>query len=104
MEVSVMPDSRFSRRGFLERAGALGSIPLVGGLMAAAPFQAKAVPQLKGKAKSVAIPTHEFAGPNGAPLIEERIDFPESWDINVMDMAGHNMPALTPKQIAEQCD
>ncbi len=71
--------------------------------MAAGPFQAKAVPQLSGKAKSVTIPTHEFAGPNGAPFIEERIDFPESWDVHVMDMAGHNMPALTPQQIAEQC-
>jgi len=95
-------DSRFSRRGFLEQAGVLGSVPLVGTLMAAGPFQAKAVPQLKGKAKSVTIPTHEFAGPNGAPWIEERIDFPSSWDIHVMDMAGHNLPALTPQQIAQQ--
>jgi hypothetical protein len=61
------------------------------------------VPQLHGKAKSVTIPTHEFAGPNGAPWIEERIDFPQSWDVHVMDMVGHNRPALTPRQIAEQC-
>src|SRR5580692_5545457 len=97
-----MSDSGFSRRGFLEQVGALGSVPLVGTLMAAGPFQAKAVPQLGGKANSVTIPTHEFAGPNGAPWIEERIDFPESWDVHVMDMAGHKMPALTPQQIAEQ--
>ena len=69
-------------------------------VMAAGPFQAKAVPQLKGKAKSITIPTHEFAGPNGAPWIEERIDFPASWDVHVMEMAGHNMPVLTPQQIA----
>ena len=99
-----MSDFRFSRRGFLEQAGVLGSVPLVGTLMAASPFQARAVPQLHGKAKSVTIPTHEFAGPNGAPWIEERIDFPASWDLHVMDMAGHNMPALTPQQIAEQCN
>jgi len=99
-----MSDSGFSRRGFLEQVGALGSVPLVGTLMAAGPFQARAVPQLGGKANSITIPTHEFAGPNGAPWIEERIDFPESWDVHVMDMAGHNLPALTPQQIAEQCN
>ena len=94
--------SDYSRRGFLERAGALGSVPLVGTLMAAGPFQTRAVPQTKGRAQSVTIPTHEFAGPNGAPWIEERLDFPANWDVHVMDMAGHNMPALTPQQIAEQ--
>ena len=99
-----MSDSRFSRRGFLEQAGVLGSVPLVGTLMAAGPYQAKVVSQLHGKAKSVTIPTHEFAGPNGAPWIEERIDFPESWDVNVMDMAGHNRPTLSSQQIAEQCN
>ena len=67
-----MSDFRFSRRGFLERAGVAGGVPLIGTLMAAGPFQARAVPQLKGKSKSVVIPTHEFAGPNGAPWIEER--------------------------------
>jgi hypothetical protein len=62
--------SRFSRRGFLEQAGVAGSIPLIGTLMAAGPFQAKAIPQTKGKPKSVVIPTHEFAGPNGTPWVE----------------------------------
>jgi len=95
-------DSRFSRRGFFEQAGVLGSVPLIGTLMAGSPFQAKAVPQTKGKATSVTIPTHEFAGPNGAPWIEERIDFPANWDVHVQDMAGHKMPALTTAQIAEQ--
>jgi hypothetical protein len=71
--------------------------------MVAGPFQVKAVPQLGGKAKSIIIPTHEFAGPNGAPWIEERLDFPATWDVQVMDMAGHNMPALSPRQIADQC-
>jgi len=36
------------------------------------------------------------------PGVEERIDFPASWDLHVMDMAGHNLPILTPQQIAEQ--
>ena len=99
-----MSEFRLSRRGFLEQAGVLGSVPLVGTLMAANPFQAKAVPQLKGKAQSVVIPTHEMAGPNGAAYIEERIDFPDGWDLHVMDMAGHNKPVLTARQIAEQCN
>jgi nickel-dependent lactate racemase len=98
-----MADETSTRRGFLEQAGKLGSIPLIGTALAAGPFQVNAVPQLKGKAKSVTIPTHEFAGPNGAPWMEERLDFPATWDVHVMEMAGHNLPVLTPQQIAEQC-
>jgi hypothetical protein len=94
---------RSTRREFLEQTGKFASVPLIGAAMAAGPFQANAVPQLKGKAKSVTIPTHEFAGPGGAPWIEERLDFPATWDLHVMDMAGHNLPALTPQQIADQC-
>jgi len=71
-----VPDDRSNRRQFLEQAGKLGSIPLIGAAMAAGPFQVNTVSQLKGKAKSVIIPTHEFAGPGGAPWIEERLDFP----------------------------
>lgn len=98
-----MADDRSTRRKFLEQAGKLGTIPLIGTAMAAAPFQVNNVPQLSGKAKSVTIPTHEFAGPGGAPWLEERLDFPATWDIHVMEMAGHNQPALTPRQIADQC-
>ena len=89
-----MSDFRLSRRGF---------IPLVGTAMATGPYQATAVPNQRS-AKSVVIPTHEFAGPNGAPWIEERLDFPDTWDLHVMDMAGHNKPALTAPQIAAQCN
>src|SRR5450759_1783903 len=99
----IMADDRSTRRKFLEQAGKLGTIPLIGTAMAAAPFQVNNVPQLNGKAKSVTIPTHEFAGPGGAPWLEERLDFPATWDIHVMEMAGHNQPALTPRQIADQC-
>jgi lactate racemase len=89
-----MSDYRLSRRGF---------IPLVGTAMAAGPYQATATPN-KNSVKSVVIPTHEFAGPNGTPWIEERLDFPDTWDLRVMDMAGHNKPALTEQQIAAQCN
>ena len=98
-----MTDEGSTRREFLERGGKAGSVPLIGAAMAAAPLQVNSVSQLKGKAKSVTIPTHEFAGPGGAPWIEERLDFPANWDIHVMEMAGHNLPALTPEQIADQC-
>jgi nickel-dependent lactate racemase len=93
-----------SRREILAGAPYLAALPLVGTAMAQTPFQLKAISQLKGAAKSVTIPTHEFAGPNGAPYIEERLDFPASWDIHVMNAAGHDVPALTPQQIAEQCN
>src|SRR5437016_555785 len=96
-----MPEP-ISRREILNRARYLSATPLIGTAMARTPFQVKAVSKLKGAAKSVVIPTHEFAGPNGAPWVEERLDFPASWDLHVMDMAGHNMPALTPQQIAAQ--
>ncbi|HTS25183.1 MAG TPA: lactate racemase domain-containing protein [Bryobacteraceae bacterium] len=97
-----MSESTLSRRDILRSARYLAATPLVGTAMAQTPFQVKAVSKLKGSAASVVIPTHEFAGPNGAPWIEERLDFPASWDLHVMDMAGHNLPVLTPQQIAQQ--
>ena len=54
----------------------LAATPLIGTAMAQSAYQVKAVSKLKGAAKSVVIPTHEFAGPNGAPWMEERIDIP----------------------------
>ena len=86
----------------ITRRAVLAAVPLIGTTMAQTPFQVKAVSKLKGASKSVVIPTHEFAGPNGAPWIEERLDFPPDWDVSVMEMAGHNLPALTPRQIGEQ--
>ncbi|HKE29310.1 MAG TPA: lactate racemase domain-containing protein [Bryobacteraceae bacterium] len=99
-----MSSSHVSRRRILEGAAALGAAPLIGTLMADRPFQPQAISRAGAGAKSVLIPTHEFAGPNGAPWIEERLDFPETWDVQVMDMAGHGLPALTPRLIADQCN
>ncbi len=90
------------RRDLLKGASYMAATPLVGAAMASSAYQAKIVPKLKGSAKSVVIPTHQFAGPNGAPFIEERIDFPAAWDVHVQDMAGHSLPALTSDQIAAQ--
>src|SRR2546430_17119241 len=97
-EVPTLSEATLSRRQILTGARYLAATPLIGTAMAQTPFQVKAVSKLKGSAKSVVIPTHEFAGPNGAPWIEERLDFPASWDLHVMDMAGHAMPALTPQK------
>jgi len=94
-----MSGSNFNRRSFLGRMGTLGCTPLIGTAMAAGSSQPTTVPALKGSAKSVIIPTHEFAGD-----LDERLDFPADWDINVMHMAGHNTPVLTPRQIAEHLD
>ena len=92
-----------SRRDILKRAQYLAATPLVGAAMASSAYQSKILPKLRGSAKSVVIPTHELAGPDGAPFIEERIDFPEAWDVHVQDMAGHSLPVLDPDQLATQC-
>lgn len=86
-----MPD--FNRRAFLRGAG---SVPLIGAATASEPYQANQIAALKGAAKSVVIPTHEFAGE-----LDERLDFPSNWEINVMNMRGHNAPVLTSQQIAQ---
>jgi lactate racemase len=99
-----LAQSGLSRRQVLAGARFLAATPLIGTAMAQTPFQAQAVSKLRGGARTVAIPTHEFAGPNGAPYLEERIDFPADWDVHVMEMAGHGLPVLTPQQIAEQCN
>ncbi len=92
-----------SRRDILRRAQYLAATPLVGSAVASSAYRSKTVPKLNGSAKSVVIPTHELAGPNGAPFVEERIDFPEAWDVHVQDMAGHSLPVLAPDEIAAQC-
>ena len=93
-----MPNDDSSRRDFLGHAVKLGSVPLVGTAFAAGPYQSKSVPKTLG-GKSVIIPTHEHAGD-----LDERIDFPPGWDVNVMHMAGHDAPVITPKQLADQMD
>jgi lactate racemase len=81
-----------SRRDFLRVGPA--SAPLVGTALAAGSFLPQAVAALQGKQQSVTIPTHEFFGD-----IEERIDLPASWEVNVMKMAGHDAAPLGPEEI-----
>src|ERR1035437_1523970 len=91
-----MSDNQSNRRQFLKQAGKSGSIPLIGTALAATPFQPRTTPKTAG-GKSIIIPTHEHAGER-----DERLDFPPGWDIHVQNMAGHNLPVLTPKQLADQ--
>ena len=67
---------------------------LVGTALAAGSFFPKSVAALQGRQQSVTIPTHEFFGD-----IEERIDLPASWEVNVMKMAGHDAAPLSPEEI-----
>ena len=91
-----MPISIFSRRGFLQSAGVAGTVPLIGTALASGAYQPTQVAALKGsKPISVMIPTHEFA------VIDERLDFPNDWDVHVQHMKGHGLPVLTPQQIIE---
>ena len=49
------------------------------------------------KYQSVTMNTHDYVGE-----IEERLDFPKDWEIDVMQLAGENLPPLTPEQIIER--
>jgi nickel-dependent lactate racemase len=57
-------------------------------------FLPDAVAAVKGARQSVVIPTHEHFGD-----IDERLDFPRSWEVKVLKMAGHDAPVLSPEEI-----
>jgi nickel-dependent lactate racemase len=84
-----------NRRKFLQQGVVVFSTPrLIGTALSAGMFLPVAAASSKGSAKTVVIPTHEHFGD-----IEERLDFPASWDIHVQEMAGHNAPVLTRDEI-----
>lgn len=85
----------WSRRELL--AGAI--VPLIGTGVQAGQHRPIGVPALKGGSQSVVIPTHEFAG-----NIDERLDFPKSWDLHVMNMRGFGTPPLAAGQIRAQLE
>lgn len=88
----------YTRRAFLRTTGTgLGSISLIGTRLAGGSSLPDTVSSLKGSRQSVLISTHEFRGD-----IEERLDLPESWEVNVMKMAGHGAPRLSPAQILDR--
>ena len=78
-----------SRREFLAGLGGLASARLIGTALAPGLFLPEAVAALKGARRSVVITTHEYFGD-----IEERLDFPRAWEIQVQRMAGHDAPVL----------
>ncbi|MFC1539541.1 lactate racemase domain-containing protein [Candidatus Latescibacterota bacterium] len=49
------------------------------------------------KYQSVTVNTHDYVGE-----IEERLDFPKDWQIDVMKLSGENLPPLTPDQIIQR--
>ena len=86
---------RIARRGFL--GGAF--VPLIGTALASEPFQPVSAAALKGSARAVVIPTHEWAGE-----LDERIEFPGDWDVEVMQMKGAGAPVLDARQIGAALD
>jgi hypothetical protein len=94
-----MSSSLRSRRSLLASAAGVGAAHLIGTSFTRGASPAQKVEALKGDAKSVVIPTHEFAGD-----IDERLDFPAAWDINEMRMRGHDAPVLSPAEIVRQLD
>ncbi len=89
----------YDRRMFLKLAGAAGFVPLIGTSTVSALSQPTHAPSAKGSAKSVIIPTHEWCGD-----LDERLDFPGDWEIEVRNMKGYKTPVLTPQQIARQLE
>jgi len=77
----------------MDRAG-LASAQLIGAALLPGKGIAQSVAAAKGSPKSVVIPTHEWAGD-----IDERLDFPGAWEINVQNMKGLNAPVLAPEEI-----
>ena len=86
----------YDRRMFLKLVGAAGWVPLIGTSTASALSQPTHASSVKGSAKSVVIPTHEWCGE-----LDERLDFPGDWEIEVLNMKGYKTPVLTPQQIGQ---
>ena len=51
--------------------------------------QPTSAPALRGSVRSVVISTREWTGEP-----DERLDFPDDWDIQVMQMKGYRSPVL----------
>jgi nickel-dependent lactate racemase len=86
-----MSQTDYNRRQFFQAGGAAR---LIGSALAPGMFVSDAVAALKGAQNTVVLPTHEHFGD-----IEERVDFPRSWEVNVMKMAGHDAPVLSREEM-----
>ncbi len=94
-----MPSNIYDRRTILKMIGAAGWVPLIGTATALGFNQPTHAATIKGSAKSVVIPTHEWAGD-----LKERLDFPGDWEIEVLEMKGAHTPGLTAQQIGNRLD
>ena len=93
-----MGKSEVSRREFLKWGGvALASAKLIGTTFTLGYGATDTVPALKGARRSVVISTHEHFGD-----IDERLDFPGSWEINVIEMVGQDAPVLGREEIQQR--
>ena len=93
-----MKKSEVSRREFLKWGGvALASAKLIGTTITPGYGATDTVPALKGVRRSVVIRTHEHFGD-----IDERLDFPGSWELTVVEMAGHDAPVLAREEIQQR--
>ena len=72
----------------------LFTVPLIGTAAASGVYLPTAVAALKGKAQSLVLPTHEHFGD-----LQERIDLPAAWDVQLVKMAGDGAPALSRDEI-----
>jgi len=70
---------------------------LIGTALLPGKGMAQDVAALKGSRKTAVIPTHEWSGD-----IDERLDFPGAWEVNVLNMRGHDAPVLTPEEIRKR--
>ncbi|MFZ4855580.1 MAG: lactate racemase domain-containing protein [Desulfuromonadaceae bacterium] len=76
---------------------AQSNIPLIGTSRELTAPASGAAPEQGGNVNSIVIRTHEHYGD-----IEERLDFPDDWDIQVQHMTGHNAPVLGADDIMQR--
>ena len=86
--------SKLNRRDFIKFSGA-GTALLVGNAFLPGRGLGKSV--IPPPKNSVNITTHEWYGD-----IEERLDFPEDWQVRVAEMDGHDAAVLTPEEIRQK--
>jgi nickel-dependent lactate racemase len=82
---------RITRRDFVRFSGA-GAALLAGNAFLQGKGLSKDI--IIPKKNSIIITTHEWYGD-----LEERLDFPEDWQVHVIEMAGAGAPALTPEEM-----
>jgi nickel-dependent lactate racemase len=88
------PIRGISRRNFIKYSGA-GAALLAGNAFLRGKGLSKDI--ILPKDNSITITTHEWFGD-----LEERLDFPEDWQIHFVELAGANTPVLTAEEIRQK--